>query len=229
MGELQSEPTTQEAFVGYNTNRSGDSRLSTETIWFLVADRILRFIASRVRNKEDAEDIRQDVFLRIHNQLGGLKNSERLQSWIYQITRNAISDHYRKNGRAPELTSEYPENLAADDPVQDFTSEVASWLVPMIKTLPARYRDALLLSDVLGYTQAETAGRLGITLSGAKSRVQRGRVLLRSVLLACCHIEMDRLGRVVEWRSRRVGCETAGCGTRGFAGGLAGNGLRAGR
>jgi RNA polymerase sigma-70 factor (ECF subfamily) len=186
--------------------------VSTETVWLDVSGRLRRFIAARVRNRDDAEDVLQDVFLKIHDQLPRLEDSARLHAWVYQITRNAIVDYYRRRGRAPEHTDTFPDDLAAADPAPDVTDEVAAWLVPMIDALPPAYRDALRLSEVQGLTQQETATRLGISLSGAKSRVQRGRDKLREVLLACCHVELDGTGRVVEWRSRRSTCAVEPCG-----------------
>lgn len=180
--------------------------LSTEAVWVEISGQLKRFIAVRVRNHDDAEDVLQDVFVKVHDQLPRLEDPGRLHAWVYQITRNAIVDYYRRRGRTPELTSEFPEHLAADAAEADLTEEVAAWLLPMIETLPPKYRDALRLSEVQGLTQQETARRLGISLSGAKSRVQRGREQLRAMLVACCHVELDRAGRVVEWRSRRPAC-----------------------
>ena len=68
----------------------------------------------------------------------------------------------------------------------------------MIRTLPARYAEALLLTDIDGLTQAAAAERLGLSLSGMKSRVQRGRRLLKQTLLRCCAVELDRRGGVVD-------------------------------
>jgi RNA polymerase sigma-70 factor, ECF subfamily len=189
------------------------SALSTEAVWIEVSVRLRRFIAARIRNRDDAEDVLQDVFVKIHDQLPRLEDSTRLLAWVYKITRNAITDYYRRRGRSPELTTEYPEDLAAADPEKDLTDEVVAWLLPVIDTLPPKYRDAMRLSEVQGLTQQETAERLGISLSGAKSRVQRGRERLRAALLDCCHVELDRSGRVVEWRSRRPACTAGECGS----------------
>lgn len=199
-----------------NARRAGEvvgpSGLATEAVWLEVSGRLRGFIASRVRNRDDAEDVLQDVFVKIHDQLPALENPARLHAWVYQIARNAIADDYRRRSRTPELTDELPEDLAADSLEEDLSHEVASWLAPMIETLPPKYRDALLLAEVQGLTQQETAERLGISLSGAKSRVQRGRERLRETLLECCHVELDAAGRVVEWKSRRRACAPEGCG-----------------
>ena len=194
--------------TGVDTGADG---LSTEAVWRAVSGQLRRFIASRVRGPEDAEDILQEVFVKIHDQLPRLEDPARLHAWVYQITRNAIVDHYRRRGRAPELLAQLPEHLAADDIQPDLTDEVAAWLLPMIDALPPKYRDALRLSEVGGLTQQEAAAHLGISLSGAKSRVQRGREKLKEMLLACCHVELDGAGRVVEWRSRRETCSAGGC------------------
>jgi RNA polymerase sigma-70 factor (ECF subfamily) len=130
---------------------------STESVWFEVSGRLRRFISARIRNRDDAEDILQEVFLRVHDQLSRLEDSARLHAWVYQITRNAITDYYRRRGRMPEVTTEFPEDLAAGDAEQDLTDEVAAWLLPMIDTLPPKYRDAMRLSEVQGLTQQETA------------------------------------------------------------------------
>jgi RNA polymerase sigma-70 factor (ECF subfamily) len=72
----------------------------------------------------------------------------------------------------------------------------------LISTLPAPYRDALVLTEFEGLTQKEMAERLGISLSGAKSRVQRGREQLKRMLLERCQFEFDRLGRIIDCKPR---------------------------
>ncbi len=211
MIEARDAHTDDEVVMEGRSSGALEDFVSTETVWLDVSGRLQRFIAARVRNRDDAEDVLQDVFVKIHDQLPRLEDSARLHAWVYQITRNAIVDYYRRRGRGPALTDEFPEDLAAADPETDVTDEVAAWLVPMIDTLPPKYRDAMRLSEVQGLTQQETAERLGISLSGAKSRVQRGRDKLRDVLLACCHVELDGSGRVVEWRSRRDSCAIETC------------------
>jgi RNA polymerase sigma-70 factor (ECF subfamily) len=78
----------------------------------------------------------------------------------------------------------------------------------MIDRLPDPYRQALTLTELEGRTQRELADALGLSLSGAKSRVQRGREQLKELILACCHVEVDRRGGVVDYEPRR---ECSGC------------------
>jgi RNA polymerase sigma-70 factor (ECF subfamily) len=81
-------------------------------------------------------------------------------------------------------------------------AELAGCLRPMIERLSKDYREAIVLVEFDGLTQQAAAGRLGISLPGMKSRVQRGRKLLRRMLDDCCLIELDRRGGVVDFHSR---------------------------
>ena len=176
---------------------------ASEQVWQDYHSRLHQFILSRVNYNAEAEDILQDVFLRIHRRIDTLDESDHLQAWIYRIARNAVIDYYRQ--RRP--TEELPPDLRApeaDDAQAD--REIAGCLAPMIGALPERYRQALQLTELEGLTQKELAEREGLSLSGAKSRVQRGRALVKTMLLDCCHLEFDRQGQVVDYAQKGDAC-----------------------
>lgn len=175
------------------------------TIWTGFAERLKQFIRARVSDDASADDILQDVFLKIHSRLETLEDPAKLEGWIYLITRNAIIDFYRK--RKP--TSEIPETLPAELPENDRDLEqLTTAFSRMIQNLPEPYREALVLTEFEGLTQKELAEKLGISLSGAKSRVQRGRAQLKNMLHACCTFEFDRRGRVIECNPKtEAGCK----------------------
>ena len=179
--------------------------VSIDQIWDDFTIQLRRFIAGRVRNETDAEDILQEVFIKIHRRIDNLEDPSKLHAWVYQITRNAIIDHYRKGIDAVEARSELPD-VVAEESNEEVEAEVATWLRPMMEELPEKYREALLLTDLQGLTQKELAEHLNISISGAKSRVQRAREKLKDVLLECCHVEVDRRGKVVDWESREPDC-----------------------
>lgn len=178
--------------------------MSTAVIWEQFSDRLRLYIHRRVSNPQDAEDLLQDVFLKIHTQIEGLQNEERLAAWIYRIARNTITDYYR---RTPQ-TLDLPEDLLAEqeEDEQNPISQLASGVQGMIDALPEIYRQPLVLSEIQGIKQAEVAGTLGISVSGAKSRIQRGRMLLKQSLLDCCHFEFDRRGSVIDYIPRQDCC-----------------------
>lgn len=171
---------------------------SIETVWETFHARLRRFILKRVSDEATADDILQDVFLKIHLRMSTLREEDRLEAWLYQIARHAIIDHYRR----PNPIASLDEILPAPEPESaepDAAGEIAASLREMAQNLPEPYRQALLLTEFEGLSQVELAARLGISLSGAKSRVQRARQKIRDDLLTCCHFEFDRYGRVVEY------------------------------
>jgi RNA polymerase sigma-70 factor (ECF subfamily) len=179
-----------------------------ETIWHEFADRLGQFIRARVNDPAAADDIRQDVFVKIQRRLGSLRDFSKLESWLYHIARNAIIDHYR----ARRETTEIAESLPADAPGHDADVEgLKAAFRRMIDNLPEPYREAIALTEFHGLTQQQLAERAGISLSGAKSRVQRGRAMLKADLEACCRFEFDRRGRVMDCEPRqRQSCPECG-------------------
>lgn len=172
-------------------------------LWIEHTTRLRAYIARRVREHDAVDDILQDVFLRAHAGLHSVKSQGSMSAWLYRIAANAITDHYR--GRKP--SEELPEEVATPEPEPDYIAELASCLQPLIDDLPESYRLPLVLSEIEGLTQKEVAARLGLSLSGAKSRVQRGREKLRQRVLECCDIETGERGIVgYEPRDPQGGC-----------------------
>lgn len=184
----------------------------SQNIWSEVQRGLRAFIARRVADEAVVEDLLQEVFVRMQRGLGGLKRESRLVSWIYQIARHAIIDYYRAPGRRREI----PAGLAADLEAYQSSStmttasedsgqlrtELAGCLRPMIERLSVEYRQAVILVDLEGIAQQEAAVQLGLSLSGMKSRVQRGRRQLKGMLEDCCTIEFDRRRGVVDFDLR---------------------------
>jgi len=160
--------------------------------WLEHRSRLRGYIAKRVRDRDAVDDILQEVFLKVNASLHGVKSHVSISAWLYRIAANAIADHYR----AQKPWEELPDEVAAPEPEQDFIAELATCLQPFIAELPESYRAALLLSEIEGLPQREVAELLNISLSGAKSRVQRGREKLRQRLFDCCDIETGRGGIV---------------------------------
>ena len=189
-----------------------------ESRWRELRARLGAFVGRRVGNPEDAEDVVQDVFVRMQRNVGALSSAERLDAWAFRIARNAIADHYRSPKRRDvggEAAAKVMDELATDglggEPCNDARAEMARCVAPMVRGLPDDYRRAIELTELQGMTQAAAAERLGLSVPGAKSRVQRGRARLREMLLRCCEIETDRRGRVVAFEARDgEGCSPCG-------------------
>lgn len=175
-------------------------------IWNDSRNRIKGFISKRIDNEADAEDVLQDVFCKIHQRIAELKDPDKLYAWVFQIARNAIIDYYRERKTAVDSSEEILMEIAVDPMEKDVEEEVLNWLEPMVGDLPEKYREALLLTDIRGLSQKELSEKLDISLSGAKSRVQRAREKLKENLLDCCHLEFNRVGKVVEYQQRTQDC-----------------------
>jgi len=183
-----------------------------ELLWDRYNRRLGAFIRSRVGNDADAEDILQEVFYRIHRHLCCQTEWSKPESWIYQIARNLIIDHYRRRREMVEIPESYPVEFDLDEQARlegDPEATLALSLKEMVDELPEPYRQALLLTEYQGLSQKQLAESQGISLSGAKSRVQRARDKLRDMLLDCCHFELDRRGRILDYYEHCCCCHPA--------------------
>lgn len=172
-----------------------------------LRDGLKRFVARRVR-PEHVDDLVQDILLRMHERAGELRDASRVAGWAFRIAANVVADHHRVPRR--ELPSAETDELAGDGGADadggNVNEVVAGWLRPMIALLPDEYGEALEAVDLEGLTQAEYARRAGISISGAKSRVQRGRRMLEEVVRACCDLEVDARGNVIAFERKACRC-----------------------
>lgn len=175
----------------------------TEKIWEQFYNILKRFVLKQVLHEDVAEDILQDVFIKIHSHINTLKDENKLQSWIFQITRNTIADYYRslKSEEGLSNTIEVTEDSSNED-----ANEIDQCVETLLDYLPENYRKALYLTEYQGLTQKQLAKKFKITLSGAKSRVQRARKKLKNMLLECCHDQLGKKGIAIAYR-----CECECC------------------
>jgi RNA polymerase sigma-70 factor (ECF subfamily) len=212
----------------------------SERLWREVHDRLTAFVAQRVDEPADVADLVQTVFLRVHQHMASVADEQRLLPWLFQITRNAIADYYRApvrrreiGGVAPSGALDLPDEhsiasglpasgeVAPLEPSGSFSAsndesalrDLAGCVRPLVQLLPPPYREALTLVEFDGVPQVEVASQLGISVSGMKSRVQRGRLMLRDGLIACCAISRSATGGVLDFAPRSgTSCGAAGSG-----------------
>lgn len=183
--------------------------ITTEQMWEAFHTPLQRFIRRRVADENMAEDLLQEVFLKLHQHGEQVRDVKLLEGWMYRITRNVIIDYYRsQRPTAAPLDAEDVLELPAELPDDDIVSELLPCVRAMVQNLPARDRQVLILTAYQGLTQKELSERLGISFSGAKSRVQRAREKLKQQLLECCHFELDRRGHILDYQPRCQCCST---------------------
>lgn len=178
-----------------------------ERIYTELGSDLRRFLSHRLRQDPAAvDDVLQDTFLRAQSRVESLRDDDKLVPWIYRIAHHTALDHLRSRHRDGE---ELPDNLAADEmethlQEPDWNRMLGAWLKLQIAELPETYRQALELTEIEGKSQREVAAILGLSDSGARTRVQRGRQLLAAELASCCRVERDARGNVIDCEPRQI-------------------------
>lgn len=185
-----------------------DAITDVEQVWREFGDQLRAFVRRRISDSDRADDIVSEVLLRVHSKLHTVQDPERLPAWIFQIARNAITDEYRRGARREvpldfDVVDPDAQSFAADsvDDQDAMLRELAMCMRPLLGGLSADYRRALELTDLGGATQTEAARREGISISGMKSRVQRGRRQLARLLEQCCTLTLDARGMPAGYES----------------------------
>lgn len=165
--------------------------------WKELDAKLRPFVARRVRTPADVDDVVQEVFLRIQRSASTLRDDDRFGAWVYRIARSVIVDHARAVRRNLLVHGEAPDETALPEADGSAEEELAAYVATFVAMLPSPYREALTLTELQRVSQKEAAAMLGISGSGMKSRVQRGRERLREIVQASCDVALDVRGRVV--------------------------------
>lgn len=178
--------------------------MTTDKVWNDYSTEVLNYFALRVNETALAEDLRQEVFLKVHRGLPQLEDDEKLAHWLSVIVRNVMADHWKKT-RIPDPT---PDSVSLEGEGKElaFRTMAERCVNGMIRSLPEKYARPLILSDLDGLKQREVAERLHLSLSGAKSRVQRGRQLLRKAIDQCCRVELNARNEFVDAHCMSATC-----------------------
>ena len=166
----------------------------TADIWKDFNKELLGFIKARVNDPDLADDILQDVFIKVHQKSHLLADQDKLASWLYTIARNTIIDHYRKNN--PEQPGNTFEETIPEE-INERNNEFTPCLLPFIRKLPAKYKDALLKTVYGNQSQKAYAEANGLSYTATKTRVQRARKQLKTLFVDCCALQADKYGNII--------------------------------
>jgi RNA polymerase sigma-70 factor, ECF subfamily len=189
-----------------------DNSNSTESIWQACSDQLKAYIVKRLPDSSIADDILQETFIKIHENIHSIKDDTKICAWVFQIARNTINDYYRKDKtKLSEIKILSDERInyidETDSKLEDNpTKHIASGLQEMINSLPEKYAQALNMVEIQGLSQIQLSKELNISVSGAKSRVQRGRQMLKDSLMNCCHYEFDKYGTIISYHPIKCCC-----------------------
>ncbi len=179
-----------------NGKQTPGPKLTPEQVFRDYAPRVYNLARRMLGNDADAEDITQDVLLQVVRKLDTFRGEAAFPTWLHRVTVNAALAHRKKRARR--------EDRETHDPLDHFLEtgqhahSVQPWSVPpdqqvldretheliekAIADLPEIYRDVYVLADVEGLPNPEIADMLGLSVPAVKSRLHRGRLLMRQAL-----------------------------------------------
>ncbi len=189
--------------------------MEVKEIWATFNEELRNYVMRRVKDEQVADDIVQDIFEKVIKNIRKLNTVENLQEYLYKMARNAVVDSFRSKKLKFEKFTPYKvdspttflnENLEESN-TESLNNIISKCCItPFINKLPAKYRDALMASEINNMSQKELAEHLNISYSGAKSRVQRGREKLKNLLQECCNFEHDNYGNLIQKNSENCSC-----------------------
>ena len=171
-----------------------------QSLYTNFSSKLKQYIYHKVNDKELAEDILHDTYIKIDTCCKQNRSCESPKSYLFQIASNTIADYYRKTKKSFLIPQ---ENHTLDE---NFNEEFFRCLLPFIEQLPDKYREALKLADIEQKPQQEVANLLNISLSAAKSRIQRAREKLKTLFEVNCHIESDKFGNIITCKNKKCNC-----------------------
>ncbi len=173
--------------------------------WCTISPKLYDYLLVIVKNEEVVKDILQDVFLKISEKKELYRSDENYLGWIFRITKNVLIDYLRINKKHIEFQRfiEYDESI---EEIPQTYEGLLPALDMFINNLPSKYREPIILSDLKGMSQKQIAKKLNLSLSGAKSRVQRARKLLKKRFLECSTYEFNKQGNLIDFHPNNDKC-----------------------
>jgi len=170
--------------------------------WEDLNKHLLFFIKKRIKNKEDAEDILQDVYIKLHKNIDALTDEEKLVSWIYQITRNTINDCYKKCYRLKKVEFEEYHIELTQEEEENLNDEILISMKKIIEELPKDSKELIKLYEFEDMSHKEISKKLEIKENTSKSRLKRAKEKLKNQLDECCVFQIDKFGNVLDYRKK---------------------------
>ena len=178
-----------------------NTKCDVPAFWSEHAELVFAYIRKRVPDQPLAEDLRQEVLLKVYDfctRKSGVKNPK---AWLYQIAHNVIMDHHRRTKRERQIL----EGVASPEAPEEGLLQATSCLNSLMKRMDQEDQKILKWVDIEGQKQKDVADKLGLSVSGAKSRIQRARKRLHARFTECCEWELSHQGSILGMVPR-TGC-----------------------
>ena len=164
-------------------------------IWNKNKDHLLSFIKTKIDNEHIAEDILQEVSIKLLENLNRKTIIKNNKTWLFQVTRNTVADYYRKNKKHSKLSINQSE-ISTNSSI--CVCDLSGFVIQTY--LPEKYSKPLYLSDIEQKPQQEIAKMLNLSLTATKSRIQRGRKKLKELVSECIDISYNDKGQISDFQ-----------------------------
>jgi RNA polymerase sigma-70 factor, ECF subfamily len=164
-------------------------------IWNYNKEKIISYIRKEIKRNDIVDDIVQEVFIKFWENHNDIKDKSKILQWLLSVSRFTIADYFREKKRNIVIL----DNLLADFCIKNFseTKDESRKLLPLIHSLPKKYENILLLSDIHGFSHKDISNQFNLSISCVKKRVERGRKLLGQKMEECCSFTHDKYGNIV--------------------------------
>ena len=185
--------------------------MEIKQLWREYSHQLRQFLLSRVNNRADVDDLLQEILIKTYRHLNTVKEPDKLPAWLFQIARNLLIDYYRQartDASRQELAARAMLTGSEPEPYEQVRQELTHCIRPFLSQLPDKYREAIEAVDLEGASQKQLAMQLRLSHSAIKSRVQRGRSLLKAMFQECCRYELDARGNLVDFEANSSRCHS---------------------
>jgi len=192
--------------------KTGDI-VDIEVVWKEFGDRLRKFVEARVSDSHIAEELTQELLIKSYQNIGSLKEHDRIEAWLFRVARNVVNDYYRKKVADKEILHPEMDNIVVSieeaSPTNHVREDLSQCIRPFIDQLPPKYRQTLTAVELEGSTQKALADRLGVSHSTIKSQTQRGRAQLYKLFRRCCDFDIDARGNVIDYTPKPGQCDSS--------------------
>lgn len=173
-----------------------------EQIWTRFGQQLAELICHKTDHQDHCHDILQEVYIKMARNIDKIEKADNVLPYLVKIANNTVIDYYRTYQNKAPISEATADPSIIDSsitkPAEDPTTNLAhTFMLELIESLPPLYRHALVRTELEGVSQKQLAEELGISYSGAKSRVQRAKEMIRQSILGCCNYKFDNYGNVI--------------------------------
>ena len=178
--------------VAFNKIMNINKHKEVSSLWIEYKIGLKFYILKKIKNEDLADELSHEVLMKIYKSCCSGNEIKNIRSWMYQIAHNTVIDHLKKEDK---FADEVTEILGVDE--KNTYENVEEFVEPLIKILPKKYAEPLLLSDIEGINQIEVSKKMNLSLTATKSRIQRARKLLKEKIIDCSNLELNAKGNPI--------------------------------